>query len=869
MSDYELKGITIDESKSYNTSDADSSFSRGFINTALNATTENFDLNSSPEMNYDNAYSTMHLFYEFEHKIMSSDKWNPVFSSNNNAVFKKYVEQYKNKTGIDLYDLSSYSFGELVEKGVFQSNGDFIPDRDLVMQVMHDGKFNSYIDSGYGVDVFCSWVRDNASISFDKNTTIMNTKLSDVSNHTNYVKSDDENNVLASGESDSIIQTTNSIAEFLHVDGYDAVFNEYIKTKPISELVDSNGKMHIDENDLRQFVIKYNSEHPKNKFFGDDYSVTKQVHSLTLIVNNLDIKYDPIKEDRHINGTFGDLYNEEKAFSNASDLDQINLNRFNNDLTNGAKERFGRDSNKYKVYCKFLEGKKLNDIIKNGHFVASKEDLIAAAKEAGVTLTNEEITDIIYYFSSTTVSQYSDSATLRNLTITKVISDEYGYDSIIFEKDGEVIITNTCADGESSEDNAAIGYSAIKLLCGNNSELYDLLGPAFSGTTGQISGFMSYGDISKAKDYYNGQIAHSYENVLSQLKAGKKVHINCYSLGGGTGFDTFMRIMADDKIPEEYKANLTCSGFNPYFNMFEADPFFGDREGHEAAVKKVFGKYGDHIDLRCVEGDAVSQFNTVVDGELGKYITYIKAPEGTALTMSDFGDGTIMDLIVNPGSRHSTANIDLDTFNNGYIIDEGKRITMNEILGNDEPSNDLKVIYKGLVTPYLNSLKEGDNAPYAGVIDAIDKYLQEHVGEDISYDGLIDSLSAPMSDLVESMVPDILSEMLDSEDLGGIAGDIANDINDNEIFSKKINEYFKSDEGKKKIKSVLKLIGNKKNSMDDIKGELQPVIQDLYIESLKESGIDKAKTAGEVVLVGIVSMTSPLGGALLGILFWG
>ena len=476
---------------------------------------------------------------------------------------------------------------------------------------------------------------------------------------------------------------------------------------------------------------------------------------------------------------------------------------------------------------------------------------------------------MIYYFSSTTVSQYSDSATLRNLTITKVISDEYGYDSIIFEKDGEVIITNTCADGESSEDNAAIGYSAIKLLCGNNSELYDLLGPAFSGTTGQISGFMSYGDISKAKDYYNGQIAHSYENVLSQLKAGKKVHINCYSLGGGTGFDTFMRIMADDKIPEEYKVNLTCSGFNPYFNMFEADPFFGDREGHEAAVKKVFGKYGDHIDLRCVEGDAVSQFNTVVDGELGKYITYIKAPEGTALTMSDFGDGTIMDLIVNPGSRHSTANIDLDTFNNGYIIDEGKRITMNEILGNDEPSNDLKVIYKGLVTPYLNSLKEGDNAPYAGVIDAIDKYLQEHVGEDISYDGLIDSLSAPMSDLVESMVPDILSEMLDSEDLGGIAGDIANDINDNEIFSKKINEYFKSDEGKKKIKSVLKLIGNQKNSMDDIKGELQPVIQDLYIESLKESGIDKAKTAGEVVLVGIVSMTSPLGGALLGILFWG
>ena len=876
MSSNSLKNVTIDVNALLKNSDSSSNLINGLFVGADGASTETLELSSTPDINKHNSFATLKKIYDFQYKLSSSDSWTTGFNSNDSVVLNKYVDLYKEKTGIDLYDLSNYSFDELVEMGVFQQNGDFIPDREMVEQIMKDNNFNNYFESGYGVDVFCSWVRDNASIKFDNNTTIKNTKFCDLkslADNNGYVKSDDENNVLATDESNSIIQTTNLISNSLYEEGYAVVFNEYIKSRPISELVDADGKMNIDENDLKQFVLKYNSEHPDSQLFGDEYSVTKQTHSLALTVNNLDIKYDSIIEDRHINGTFGDLYNEEKKFSDASDYDQIYLNCFNNDLTNGVKERFGRDSNSYKVYCKFLEGKKIGDIIKDGHFVASKDDLISAAEGAGINLTEREMNAMLKYFDETDFGDYSGSATLRNLTIQNVISEESGYDSIIFEKDDEVIITNTCADGESSEDNATIGYSAVKLLCGGNTELLDFLAPALTGSNSITAGLLDSNDIKNAGAYYDGQIVQSYANVISQLKAGKKVHLNCYSLGGGTGFDTFMRIMSNDDIPEEYKANLTCSGFNPYFNMFESDPFFGDREGHEEAIKKVFDNYVDQIDLKCVEGDVVSQFNTLVDGELGKHITYIKASSDSGLTMSDFDDdetgykGTIMDLIVNGSSRHSPSSMDLDSFNNGYIIHDGSRITMNEILGNDEPSNDLKDIYKGLITPYFNDLK-AENEEFAVIIDAVDKYLSENIGTDINYDGLISAISPALSKIVEDRVPDELGKMFSGDvpksknydfsnkwslmgflfefgvwkvkkDVGETAGDLLNSIYDENRLANCIEKYYSSDEGKEDIKSLLTLLsvgddGSRDKAIDQITNK----IRNMYIADLISIGID-------------------------------
>ena len=310
--------------------------------------------------------------------------------------------------------------------------------------------------------------------------------------------------------------------------------------------------------------------------------------------------------------------------------------------------------------------------------------------------------------------------------------------------------------------------------------------------------------------------------------------------------------------------------------MFEADPFFGDREGHEAAVKKVFDKYGDQIELRCVEGDVVSQFNTVIDGELGKHITYIKAPDGAALTMSDFDNdktgekGTIMDLIVNSGSRHSPGTMDLDTFSNGYLVDDGRRLTMNEILGNKEPSNDLKVIYKGLVSPYFEDLKK-QNGEYAGVIDAIDKYLSENVGTDINYDDIITAISPAIADLVEDKVPGELSKNFrgDVPDLSGYdlsngwdrfgfvfelafwfgkgkageaVGNLANLANDNDRLTSFIEHHYSSDEGKKEIKEMLTILSSgDENSANIILDKVTDKLTSLYIASLILSLADKCQ----------------------------
>lgn len=905
MADGNLNEFNIDLKYYFNNIDPFS-----FINNSQSggdgASIETVDLSASSEFNKDYVYDTMSVYSDFEQKITSCDTWviPPTFSKNDVTVFKIYINKYKEKTGIDLYDLSNYTFDELIKKGVFQQNGDIILDKEMIAQIMKEENSNLYSRYGdYGVDVFCAWAREKASINFVEETTIMNVKLSEIAKsvyNNKYVESVDENNVLATAESDAIIQTTNSIVNAIYTWDYTPVYDpiavnmiergnqinnnlspvevinpyeligpiteyygrnhfaqvfiEYIKNKNISELIDNDGKMHIDVNDLKQFVLKYNNEHPNDPFFADDDSITKATNNLAAKVNSLDIRYDSITEDRHINGTFGDLYNEEKKFSNASDYDQINLNRFNLNLTNDVKEVFGRDSNKYKVYCKFLEGKKLNDIIKDDHFVASKEDLMAAAEKAGVTLTNKEMYDMLSYFSKNSFRQYSDSATLRNLTIQKIISNESGYDSIIFEKDGEVIVTNTCADSLSKEDTCAIAYSAIKLLFGDNSTLYDFLSPAFVGTKATIPNLgADYADIPKAKSYYNRQIEESYQNVLSQLQAGKKVHINCYSLGGGTGFDTFMRIMSDDKIPDEYKINLTYSGYNPYLNMFEADSFFGDKDGHEAAVKKVFGKYGSQIKIRCVEGDAISQFNTVIDGELGKHITYIKAPDGAPLTLNDFDnsseehEGNIMDLITDGDSRHSLDTMDQNTFNNGYVIFEGKKITMNEMLGNSKPSNDLKDIYKGMISPYLDDFKN-NNHSYANLIDALNDYLGDHVGEDIDYDGLIDAVMPSIVEISEKFVPGTLGKEFaggeyDSRGifrfcLGIMFGEISTFCNDDKTFSDILGSYFKSDEGKDTIIAILNLIANAKKDedvSDDIMSILQPIIRDNYIKSFGKS----------------------------------
>lgn len=460
---------------------------------------------------------------------------------------------------------------------------------------------------------------------------------------------------------------------------------------------------------------------------------------------------------------------------NTSDYDKININSFNNHLTNELKEKLGRNSDAYIFLCKYLEGKKLRDVLdEEGHIVIPDEELqklydsiyVSPGGYGGLSDETRQmvVNKLKDALKTTSMGEYS--GTILDSTICEIVSDQYGFDAIVYEKDGEYCIANTCADGQSQEDILLIIYSALYSTTGSD-DAYDYFSPFFSNINGGLNleemGYnFDYKDIAKAKEIYNHQRQKSYEMLKKYSNMGN-VSLEGYSMGGGIQFDSYLQLIEDN--PEKAK-NIHLELYNPYIGFLEgnSDYMDGDNliDGKRNRLKEILKDYSDNIHIFAAEGDVVSQFNSLTDC-LADNFTYLKGNSKIDYSLPDnFQFTDILNLIFGEDSRHSLEGFDSsDTYfdNNGNVISSGKQITINEVAGGNYKSNSLSSLITNAFEDNLTELKKdlmdfdlGD-ANYAKdgisvMYDDLLNYLKNNVGN-ITSDGFLKALSPGLAEILK------------------------------------------------------------------------------------------------------------------------
>lgn len=524
-----------------------------------------------------------------------------------------------------------------------------------------------------------------------------------------------------------------------------------------------------------------------------------------------------------------------------SDYDKININTFNRFLTNELKNELGRDSDEYKIICKYLEGKRLGDILdENSKIIISDADIVNLYKEMhnGEEPNQELIDNIQSHLAAKNMGEYS--STLLDIKIEEIVSNEDGFDAMVYEKDGEYWLANTCADGDTKEDKFLIIYSALYSSIGGD-DLYDFISSTIENSDKKIDipglGEVSYKDIARAKEVYDSQRKTSYDLLNKYAKKGQ-INLVGYSMGGGIQLDSYIRYTEDN--PEMAK-NVHLDLYNPYIGFIEGNSDYTVDgkpliEGKREKITELVKKYGDNIRIYSNEGDVVTQFNSVLDC-FGDRVTYLVADNSIPMTIDEFG-GDVMALIVGNAaskSRHGLDTIDIEkTFDkNGYIVTQGTHQTLNQIAGGTASSNAIKTLINDAFSSKIewlrNSIMETDfgdsNYIKDGLIDVYDnlfEYIKNNIG-DLNY-----------SDFIESITPGISKILKEgARKKGGnfsfVVDWIANDALTDDEIEKTLNEYLLSSDAKSKINTILQEM-----SMDNISTVITSMGEDVYWKALEK-----------------------------------
>ena len=532
-------------------------------------------------------------------------------------------------------------------------------------------------------------------------------------------------------------------------------------------------------------------------------------NSVSILSSNTveDFDLDGMTDKKTTSASTSDSY-----FANTSDKDKISINKFNRFLTNEMKNDLGRDSDEYTILCRYLEERRLGDVLdEDGKIIISDYDIVRLFKEKHGTEPDEtrkkELFDNIRKtIDKNAMGEFSDA--LKDITIQEVVSDENGFDAIVYEKDGEYWVANTCADGSTKEDDLLILYSSLYANLGGD-DFYNYISPILQNSDKTIKvgslGEISYKEIAQAKEIYDAQRKASYDLINKYAEKGQ-INLAGYSMGGGIQLDSYIRYV--EANPDKAN-NVHLDLYNPYIGFIEGNSDYIAEgksliDGKQTKIKEIVEKYGDNIRIYCNEGDVVSQFNSVVDC-FGDSVTYLVPDESVPVKLEDF-DGDVMALIV--GNDKSDCRHGLDAVNysetfdeNGNIVKEGKQVTLNEIAGGKYKSNTVSTLISDAFSDELAWAKdklanfEFKDAEYAkdGVLKMYEdlvKYIKNNAGK-ISYE-----------DMMEAISPGLRDVLIAGAKNQGAPGFIVDGVTDDAV-NKELDKYFSDPKNQAKVKNMI------------------------------------------------------------------
>lgn len=487
------------------------------------------------------------------------------------------------------------------------------------------------------------------------------------------------------------------------------------------------------------------------------------------------------------------VYYASNYFDSIDDSQNVYIHNISYMLTSQMKQIL--TEKEYKFLCEYLKGKKIEDIINlEGKFnidIINENNVSKKLTTNEINILKNKIKDVKFYKD---VNFYKDSILKTN--IAEIVSDESGYDAVVFEKDGDYFITNTCCGEKEKEDKIMIVYDIINRLIGNE-DFYDIAAPMLFGENAPYEIPEEYGiskeDIINAKKYYDGQRQACCELIKKYILAGKNIKLGGYSLGGGVMLDSYVSLSLEN--PKLCKT-INVSLYNPYIGFVEGNNTI-------EKIKEFSSNYHDNIKIYCSEGDIVSQFSNIIN-DFSDNVIYLK---GNSEIEYNLGNLNLIELIGSENSRHSIYGVDYNSFDEkGNILKKGRQITLNEIANGTIKSNSLEVLMEDAFKEDIESVKEiiynvdlKENEymreDIINMYDSLTEYFEKNVGN-IDYDSVIDVISPSISNIMHKTVEKRVGWFK-------LISTIMNYYSSEENINKYMKEYFLSYEGRVTIGNII------------------------------------------------------------------
>lgn len=405
-----------------------------------------------------------------------------------------------------------------------------------------------------------------------------------------------------------------------------------------------------------------------------------------------------------------------KKYSNTeySDFDNININKLRCIMVDVQNDLNNKNPEYYKIYCKYLQGLKLSDIIdENGQLKPINKDFFNKSinitnhyKQSG---QNPLIGSPIEYYKLQE-SIYSEinevilnnkskiniiNQDLLNSTIEEVANTTNGYDAFVIKKqNGNYMIINSCTNDKSIKDIAAIAYPMSKYIFGNQYFLKFILESVLTNEDIQLStqDFLESLNVDDpntlteeyCKECYHGQVKDNI-NLIKKYANNNNVELYGYSLGGGIQETAYANICK--RNPELSKNISSITIYNP-FTLF-CQIYNSDYIDYLKNDNKLL--------IYSAEEDFVSTFNDSVK-KLKEKTIYIPAKDIEKDSVENILN--LGKLITGSAGNHGFYRLDNNAFDtNGNLIKKGEFKNISDTLSYINGTDNIKKIWEDVIGP--------------------------------------------------------------------------------------------------------------------------------------------------------------------------
>lgn len=537
-----------------------------------------------------------------------------------------------------------------------------------------------------------------------------------------------------------------------------------------------------------------------------------------------------------------------------SDLDTIYINELST-ITNEIQNNFTNEED-YLIYCKYLEGKTLKEII-NSDYKASyltddsdhnqiqkimDENNIDGDAFTFIMRIDEALTKFNKSSDLKNFSKLSDD--MMNAEFVEICHTDSGYDaSVLKDINGNYMIVNSCTNASSLKDILAISYPICRYLTGSDDFIqivFDYLVNNADLTNVSEEYFSISESFDNNKNLYEEQINDNLKLVEKYCDKAKndntKVDLYAYSLGGGSQETTYAYLKDNNSDKLQYIQSISV--YNP-FTLYA-------QEYNDNYIDLLAND--DKLCIYSAEQDYVSTFNDSVGDLLNKTV-FLKADDIESNSVNGITD--VGGLIIGSNSNHGFAPLDKSAFDeNGNISKTGEFISINASIENatgtqhkidsiskvynstmDSIGSDLKGALKNTKANKAfnhisnsESIKDSlDNPALKGILNDSSKFLG----------GAMDSIGTKLKKEAEKLkykpnYQDIFNDIFNAKN-------IQNSIDNEEIkvILDDLVDYFGKNFGQIKYEEIVSILSDDLTDIvyDEICKEYWDIFADIFDES--------------------------------------